>query len=206
MLGLPRQTMISPTGNSLLLRRRGFLAGIAGLALCGVGRTAGAQARLGDDGLYHMDWYVESFLDMTEDLADAAAAGKRFAVMWGLRGCPACRQMHEVHLSKPEIAGYVRDNFAVLHLNILGLREVTDFDGTKLPEKTFAAKYGVRSTPTIQFFPTAAGGLASRPPAAREVARMANLPAPAEFLALFQYVRAQGYEAGSFASWRLRNS
>jgi thioredoxin-related protein len=88
----------------------------------------------------------------------------------------------------------------------IGTREVTDFDASKLAEKAFAARYGVQSTPTIQFFPESAGGIASRPPATREVARLASLPEPAEFLAMFRYVRAKGYESGSFESWRRRES
>ena len=65
------------------------------LAAIGIGITAlrsapaSAKATLGDDGLYQMDWYLESFLDLGEDLAGATAKGKRFAIMWGLKGCPA---------------------------------------------------------------------------------------------------------------------
>jgi thioredoxin-related protein len=198
--------MIAEIGKSPYLRRRGFLGGLAASALYGASQPASAQAKLGEDGLYHLDWYLESFLDMAEDLAGATAAGKRFAVLWGLRGCPACHQMHQVHLADPKIAGYIRGNFEVLHLNILGAREVTDFDASKLGEKAFAARYAVQSTPTIQFFPESAGGIASRPPAAREVARLASLPEPAEFLAMFRYIRVKGYESGSFESWRQRDS
>lgn len=189
------------------VRRRGFLAGLSAFALWGgASRPARAQAKLGEDGLYHMDWYLESFLDVAEDVSAAAAAGKRLAVLWGLRGCPACRRMHEVHLADPKIAGYLRANFEVLHLNFLGAREVTDFDATKLPEKAFAARYGVRSTPTMQFFPEAPAGLAAMPPAKREVARLESLPEPAEFLALFRYVRAKGYETEAFEAWLERQA
>ncbi len=182
--------------------RRGFLFGILALALSR--SAAHAQSKLGEDGLYQMDWYLESFLDLAEDLSAAASRGKRFAVLWGLRGCPACRRMHEVHLADPKIASYIRDNFEVLHLNILGAREVTDFDGSKLPEKAFAARYGVISTPTIQFFPASAAGLAQRPPAGREAARLATLPEPSVFLAAFRYVRAKGYESEPLDSWLKR--
>ena len=39
------------------------------------------------------------------------------------------------------------DRFELLQLNIIGAREVTDFDGQRLTEKEFARKYGVRATP-----------------------------------------------------------
>jgi thioredoxin-related protein len=184
--------------------RRGFLGGIG--AAFAAAPAARAAAKLGEDGLYQMDWYVEGFLELAEDLTAAAQRGKRFALLWGLRGCPACKRMHEVHLADPAIAGYIRDNFDIVHLNFLGSREVTDFDGTRLPEKAFAERYGVRGTPTIQFFPESATGLAQRPLARREVARIAALPDPPEFLAMFRYVRAKGYEAGTFEAWRKRQA
>lgn len=169
-----------------MITRRDVLAG----ALVAMGLApAWAKARLGEDGLYQHDWYLESFLDLTEDLGNASRDGKRFAILWGLRNCPACRRMHEVHLADPAIEAYIRDNFAVLHLNILGAREVTDFDGTRLTEKALAARYGIEGTPAIQFFPATANGLAGRPPKDREVSRMAFLPDPSAFIAQFRSVR-----------------
>ena len=80
----------------------------------------------------------------------------------------------------------MRDNFAILHLNILGAREVTDFNGTKLSEKLFAARYGIIGTPAIQFFSPNAADPRHRLPRDREVARMEALPEPQEFLAIFR--------------------
>lgn len=148
-----------------------------------------AKAKLSEDGLYQEDWYLESFLDLAEDLTNASQAGKRFVILWGLRNCPACRRMHQVHLADPAIETYIRDNFAVLHLNILGAREVTDFGGGKLTEKALAKHYGIEGTPAIQFFPTSAAGLAAKPPREREVARMASLLEPQAFIAQFRAVR-----------------
>ena len=98
---------------ALLLSRRYAIAAI-GLGLLGLRASPlAAKAELGQDGLYQMDWYLESFLDLPEDLAAATAKGKRFAIMWGLKGCPACKRMHEVHLMDPGIEAYIRDNFEV---------------------------------------------------------------------------------------------
>jgi len=169
-----------------MITRRSLLASTVVALSAG---PALAKAKLGEDGLYQEDWYLESFLDLAEDLSNASQGGKRFAVLWGLRNCPACRRMHEVHLADPAIESYIRDNFAVLHLNILGAREVTDFGGGKLSEKALAKHYGIEGTPAIQFFPTSAAGLAGKPPKEREVARMASLPEPQAFLAQFRAVR-----------------
>ena len=85
------------------MTRRHALAAI-GVAALGVrsASSAAAKAMLSDDGLYQMDWYLESFLDLSDDLAGATAKGKRFAIMWGLKGCPACKRMHMVHMVDPE--------------------------------------------------------------------------------------------------------
>jgi thioredoxin-related protein len=184
-----------------LLNRRHVIAAM-GFATLGLGATrAQAKPVLGDDGLYQLDWYLQSFLDLPEDLAGATDKRKRFAVMWGLKGCPACKRMHEVHLSDPQIESYIRDNFEILHLNHIGARTVTDFDGRKLSEKALGESYGIRFTPTIQFFPEQASGLAALSGQAREVARMPGLLDPPDFLAMFRYVRENGYQTAPFPEW-----
>ena len=121
--------------------------------------------------------------------------------MWELRGCPYCRETHLVNLARPDIAAFVRENFDVLQLNIVGSRKVTDFDGAEMSEKALAAKYGVRFTPTFQFFPESAAGLAGKAPDKREVARAPGYMRPDDFLALFRFVREKGYETKSFRDY-----
>jgi thioredoxin-related protein len=186
--------------NHLPTRRQAVaMIGLGALALRAA--PAIAKARLGDDGLYQEDWYLESFLDLSEDLAGATAKGKRFAILWGLKGCPYCKKMHEVHMMDPKIENYIRDNFEILHLNHIGSREVTDFDGHKMTEKAFGEAYGIRYTPTVQFFPTSTDGLAEKKGQAREVARMPGLLDPPQFLAMFRYVREEGYKSAPFPEW-----
>jgi thioredoxin-related protein len=153
---------------------------------------------LTDDGLYRQPWFIESFLELADDLEQAAKRGKRFVVMWELKGCPYCMETHFVNFARSDIADYVRSNFDVLQLNIIGSRKVTDFDGNELTEKQVAAKYGVHFTPTLQFFPPSAAGLGDKAPPQREVARIAGYLRPDDFLAMFHYVRENAYETRSF--------
>ncbi|MGA1235015.1 MAG: thioredoxin, partial [Lutimaribacter sp.] len=53
-----------------------------------------ALAELGDDGLHVAPWLNDTFLDLREDLADANAQGRRFAVIIEQRGCIYCSRMH----------------------------------------------------------------------------------------------------------------
>lgn len=182
-----------------LTRRKWLLgAGAAALAPLG-GKTVRAEEPiLTEDGLYKQPWYLESFLDLAEDLEGARKQGKRFVVVWELRGCPYCKETHLVNFAQPRISDYVRNNFEVLQLNIIGSRKVTDFDGTEMAEKALAAKYGVRFTPTFQFFPDTAAGLKTIPATKREVARIPGYLRPDDFLAMFHYVRENAYESKSF--------
>ena len=121
--------------------------------------------------------------------------------MWELRGCPYCRETHLVNFARPDIEDFIKANFEVLQLNIIGSRKVTDFDGAEISEKALAAKYGIRFTPTFQFFPDSAAGLAEKPPEKREVARAPGYLRPDDFLAMFRFVREKGYETKSFREY-----
>src|SRR5262249_50261238 len=139
-----------------MMTRRFLLTGAASLAAVFARRARAEGPILTDDGLYKESWFLESFLDLADDLEGARKEGKRFAVMWELKGCPYCKETHFVNYAQPRVADYVKENFEVLQLNIIGSRKVTDFDGAELSEKELAAKYGVRFTPTFQFFAEAA--------------------------------------------------
>jgi len=156
---------------------------------------------LGEDGIYRQPWFLESFLELVDDLQGATKSGKRLAVMWELRGCPYCRETHLVNFARPDIEDFVRTNFDILQLNIIGSRKVTDFDGSEISEKALAAKYGIRFTPTLQFFPDNPEGLSGQPAEKREVARAAGYLRPDDFLAMFRYVREKEYERKSFRDY-----
>ncbi|MBI5261779.1 MAG: thioredoxin fold domain-containing protein [Bradyrhizobium sp.] len=160
--------------------------------------AARAEAVLGDDGLYHQPWFLQSFLDLREDLENAASNRKRLALMWELRGCPYCRETHLVNFADEAITRYIRDNFEVLQLNLIGSRRVVDFDRQEMTEKDLAQKYGIRFTPTFQFFPVSIDGVESKEPMAREVARAPGYLKPQHFLAMFRFVREEGYKRGTF--------
>jgi thioredoxin-related protein len=149
-----------------------------------------------DDGFYTEPWFLESFLELGDDLTAASEKNKRLAIMWELRGCPYCKETHLVNFARPEIADYIKARFEILQLNIVGSREVTDFDGERLPEKLFARKYGVRSVPTFQFFPDKIAGLADKAPREREVARAQGYIEPEPFLGAFRFVADREYEKG----------
>jgi thioredoxin-related protein len=98
-----------------------------------------------------------------------------------------------VNFAQSRISDYIESNFEVLQLNILGARQVTDFDGEVFAEKDLARKYDVRFTPTFQFFGEDAATLKSAPAKQREVTRAAGYLRPDDLLALFRFVREKAY-------------
>src|SRR3569833_2900125 len=168
----------------MTISRRHLTLGAAACALAI--SPAGAEPILTDDGLYKEPWFLESFLELPDDLEDARKAGKRFVVMWELKGCPYCKETHFVNFARSDISDYIKANFVVLQLNIIGSRKVKDFDGQELAEKDLAAKYGIRFTPTFQFFDEDATVLKSREAQKREVARAPGYLRPDDFVAMFR--------------------
>ncbi|MCG3266615.1 thioredoxin family protein [Yoonia sp. I 8.24] len=111
-------------------------------------------ATLGDDGLHKADWMRETFKDLREDLEEANAEGKRLLVIIEQRGCIYCTRMHEEVFPTPEITAALNDMYFVVQINMFGDVEVTDFDGTTLPEKEMVQRWNALFTPTMMFFPT----------------------------------------------------
>jgi len=178
--------------------RRHMLVGLGAMLTLATSARARGEAVMTDDGFYREPWFIDSFLDMPVDLAAAHEHGKHFAVMWELRGCPYCRDTHLINFARPDIAAFVRDNFDVLQLNVLGSLKVTDFDGEVLTEKQLAAKYGVHFTPTIQFFEGTADRLKTLAGQQRELIRIPGYLRPDDFLDVFHYVVEKGDSGKTF--------
>ncbi len=183
------------------------LAGLA-LGLCALAIPVAAnraaetvkryEPELADDGLYRQPWFMETFLELGEDLAEAASTGKRFAVIWEQKGCPYCRELHQVNFARADIHEWGRDRFGIVQLNLWGAREVTDFDGETLEERALARKWRVNFTPTIQFFPETLDGAAGKPGHLIEVARMPGYFKPFHFMTMFEFVHGKVYARANF--------
>jgi len=157
-----------------------------------------------EDGMFTESWFLQSFMDLSDDLEEATLAGKRFVIMWELKGCPYCKETHFVNFAAEEIRHFVRQNFSVLQLNIQGSRIITDFDGEELAERDLARKYGIRYTPTFQFFGEDIAAMPGLEPRKREVTRMFNLFRPELFLATFRYVHERAYETENLRAYLKR--
>ncbi|RME18646.1 MAG: thioredoxin [Alphaproteobacteria bacterium] len=151
-----------------------------------------ADVPLGDDGLHKPDWLRQTFLDLPEDLAEANSEGRRMLIMIEQKGCIYCAKLHEKILTDPRIEALIRERFFVVQINMYGDLEVTDFDGTVLPEKDMARKWGQIFTPTLIFLPETV-------PAGKTAIQAAVAVMPGAFernttLAMFQWIADKAYE------------
>lgn len=159
-------------------------------------------ADVGEDGLHLQPFFTETFLDMGEDLADATAAGKDLMILIEQRGCPYCREMHEVNFKREDIVAEIEENYLVIQLNMWGSREVTDFDGETMEERDMISRWGASFTPTTLLFTMEDP---ASPPASMREALAFMMPGyfkPFHHLSALEYVATDGYiEQPNFQRW-----
>lgn len=162
----------------------------------------GFAAEVGEDGLHLQPFFTETFLDMGEDLAEATAAGKDLLILIEQRGCPYCREMHEVNFARQEIVDVIEENYLVIQLNMWGSRDVTDFDGEMMEERDLVSRWGASFTPTTLFFTMEDP---ESPPATMRDALAFMMPGyfkPFHNLSALEYVATDGYlEQPNFQRW-----
>lgn len=105
------------------------------------------------DEIIHPEWFKQSFLDLTDDVAEAKESGKAgIIVFFGQPHCAYCNALVTNDFGDETIARYTQKHFDVIALNIYGNRTVTDFDGKELTERDYAIKMKAELTPTLDFY------------------------------------------------------
>jgi thioredoxin-related protein len=92
-------------------------------------------AEVGDDGLHKQPWFQQTFLELADDVQEAADEGKFLVVLIEQAGCPYCRELHEVNFKRSEITDYMNEHALVLQLDLWGAREVVGFNGEAMEER-----------------------------------------------------------------------
>ncbi len=106
--------------------------------------------------IHYPAWFKDSFLDLADDAAMAAEAGKQgLLLFFTTQGCSYCHLFIEKSLGNPAIADRLRQHFDTIGLEIFSDTELTDFEGNTVPVKEFALAAGVQFAPTLLFYDTA---------------------------------------------------
>ena len=183
-----------------MISRRKFAAGtavaLAAPALVPTLSNPAHSLEIDEDGMHVQEWFRQSFLELGDEQAQVNGQNKHLAVFFEQRGCPYCREMHQVNLQIPEIVEFIKSNFGVLQINLWGSKIVTDFDGTEFEEKEFARKWLVNFTPTVIFLRQ--GDLTGIPIQLAEAARMPGYLKPFHFISMFEFVAGKHYEEKTF--------
>lgn len=97
------------------------------------------------------DWFKVSFMELEEDVAEAAAEGKRLMLLFHQDGCPYCNAFVEKNLAQKDIEDTLKSKFDVIEINMWGDREVVSVGGEVYSEKEFAKALKVQFTPSVLF-------------------------------------------------------
>ena len=138
-----------------------FLIACLGSSHLAANDTTERGAFTGASETVYPDWFKVSFMELEEDVAEAAAEGKRLMLLFHQNGCPYCNLFVERNLAQKDIEQRMQEQFDVIELNLWGDREVVSVAGTTYSEKAFARALDVQFTPTVLFL-TEAGELALR--------------------------------------------
>lgn len=117
-----------------------------------------------DDGeiqdVRYPSWFKESFLDLADDAAMAADAGKQgLFLFFSTQGCSYCHLFIEKSLGDPAIAKRLQAHFDAIGLEIFSDAELWNFAGETSRVKDFALAEGVEFAPTLMFYDTQGGPL-----------------------------------------------
>jgi thioredoxin-related protein len=158
------------------------------------------QASLASEGAYYgaipsekPDWFKQSFLEFEDDVAEAAAAGRRVMLYFHQDGCPYCARLVQENFTDPELKAFIIKHFDGITINMWGDREVVSVAGREFTEKSFAAALQVQYTPTLVFLDENG----------KVALRLNGYYPPQDFRAALEYVARKLENRLSFAQYRL---
>ena len=134
-------------------------------------------------------WFLESFLNLQDDLENAAANGKQgLIVVFSTAGCSYCHRLAEETLKNPLVAERLQRDFDALALEIFSDDFMITPQGEEMAIKTFARQLGADFTPAVYFF-----DLQGQPRL-----RLVGFTPPDRFLSALRYVPDGHYQDGRF--------
>jgi len=151
-----------------------------------------AQGKLSGGVAHSMpSYFKDSFLDISEDVAEAAKNNKHLMIFVDLSGCPYCAKMLKESFESEPIKSYIIKHFDVIHISMNGNREVTWDEDTIYTEREFVRKLKIYFSPTI-FFLDGDKNI---------VARVNGYRSPQDFLNILKFVSGKYYKKYSLEEY-----
>ncbi len=148
-----------------------------------------------EDLLVYPDWFKHGFLELPDDLKEAAANGKQgIIVYFGQKRCPYCKMLLENNFGLSDITTYTRQHFDLIPIDIWSTEEVTTLNGEVVTQRELALREKTNFTPSLIFY-DAQG---------KEALRLRGYYPPYQFRAALEYVVDGFYQRESFPSYLAR--
>ncbi len=97
-------------------------------------------------------WFLDSFLDIKDDIEEQALENKRIIIFVHQKDCPYCNKFISHNLRDKKTKEKLQKHFSIIDINMFGDKEINYLDGKTYSEKSFAKKYQIQFTPTLIFF------------------------------------------------------
>jgi thioredoxin-related protein len=141
-------------------------------------------------------WFKDSFLDIRDDISEAAQANKRIMLYFYQDGCPYCEKLIKENMSQQQIVEKMKKDFDVISINMWGDREVTGLDGKETTEKNFAVANKIMFTPTLVFLDENGG----------QVLRLNGYVPPHKFITALNYAHEKQEKLSSFRDYLAKSA
>ena len=148
-----------------------------------------------EESLVHPDWFEISSGRLTDDLADAKAAGKKgIIVYFGQKRCAYCERFININLGSPDISNYIQRYYDVVPVDIWGIETIVDTDGNAYSERELSIHYNTNFTPSLIFYNDKG----------KPVFRLRGYYPPYRFRAALKYVTEGFYKVENFREYLAR--
>lgn len=123
-----------------------LLRAFLGVGLLVATVTAAASAPGGAPRDPYEHFFHKSFGDLSEDLAEARANGKKAVfVFFEMDDCRWCKKMKETILNQADVQDWYNEHFLTLAVDVEGDVEISDLAGTPMTQQQFAINATARN-------------------------------------------------------------
>ena len=137
------------------------------------------------------EWFKDSFLEISEDVDEAAQHNKHVMLFFQLNDCPYCDRMLNDCFEEESMKNQIQKNFDVIAINIKGDRDIAFNEQLSMTEKELSEELNVRATPAIVFVDKNN----------KLVARVNGYRSPERFKHILDYVSSSAYTQISLADY-----
>ncbi len=138
------------------------------------------------------DWFKQSFLEIADDVEEAADSNKHVLLFFHLNACPYCNRMLSENFNKEPLKSQIQQNFDSIAINIRGDREIAMSEDLNTTERALSSYLKIQYTPTIIFLNNKN----------QTVLRLNGYRSPEAFKQALDFVQSKAYLNSSFSDFK----